>query len=200
VADEKSAIVSAPVPLAWRGLVLREVLAEVDGAGGRVLPGTGLLGKGKACGGAGRYYYNARYYDPDLGRFIQADSVLDGANRYAYCHNNPVRYTDPTGERTGDKEDDVTVNTIAGELHDGSTIEVQEAPGNPESNGGNSPASGTTTNASATVVQTVAVVTTVVAATMPPAAPVVVAAAFVYSAICDESFRRRKYIKVASEN
>lgn len=45
----------------------------------------------------GLFYYNARYYDPDLCRFIQADTVLDGLNRYTYCHNNPVRYTDPTG-------------------------------------------------------------------------------------------------------
>ncbi|WP_026295136.1 RHS repeat-associated core domain-containing protein [Sediminispirochaeta bajacaliforniensis] len=48
--------------------------------------------------GNGIYYYGARYYDPYLGRFLQADSVLDGLNRYAYCRNNPVVYTDPTGE------------------------------------------------------------------------------------------------------
>jgi RHS repeat-associated protein len=45
----------------------------------------------------GLYYYNARYYDPDLGRFIQADSVLDGLNRYAYCFSNPAMYVDPMG-------------------------------------------------------------------------------------------------------
>lgn len=45
----------------------------------------------------GLEYYNARYYDAELGRFTQADFVLDGLNIYAYCHNNPVRYTDPTG-------------------------------------------------------------------------------------------------------
>ena len=48
--------------------------------------------------GNGIYYFHARYYDPVLGRFLQADSVLDGLNRYAYCGNNPVVYTDPTGE------------------------------------------------------------------------------------------------------
>ncbi|MBN1649487.1 MAG: VCBS repeat-containing protein [Spirochaetales bacterium] len=52
----------------------------------------------------GLYYYNARYYDPDLCRFIQADSVLDGLNRYTYCHNNPIIYTDPTGMITTDEE------------------------------------------------------------------------------------------------
>ncbi|MBI9099534.1 MAG: RHS repeat-associated core domain-containing protein [Spirochaetaceae bacterium] len=37
------------------------------------------------------------YYDPDLGRFLQADPMLDGLNRYTYCGNNPIRYNDPTG-------------------------------------------------------------------------------------------------------
>jgi RHS repeat-associated protein len=49
------------------------------------------------------YYYNARWYDPELGRFIQADTIIPGAgdsksyDRYAYVNNNPVRYTDPSG-------------------------------------------------------------------------------------------------------
>jgi RHS repeat-associated protein len=51
----------------------------------------------------GLYYYVARYYDPALGRFISADPTIQrphdpqDLNRYAYCRNNPVRYTDPTG-------------------------------------------------------------------------------------------------------
>ncbi len=50
-------------------------------------------------------YYGARYYDPQLGRFTQADPVLadawnpQGLNRYAYVYNNPVRYSDPSGYR-----------------------------------------------------------------------------------------------------
>ncbi len=48
----------------------------------------------------GKYYYVARYYDPDLGRFTQPDTLLDGLNRYAYVQNNPVKYTDPTGHDT----------------------------------------------------------------------------------------------------
>ena len=42
-------------------------------------------------------YYNARYYDPVLGQFTSADSVLDGLNRYAYVGDNPETLTDPTG-------------------------------------------------------------------------------------------------------
>jgi RHS repeat-associated protein len=51
----------------------------------------------------GLYYYSARYYDPELGRFIQPDTdILDlsnpqSYNRYSYVLNNPLRYTDPDG-------------------------------------------------------------------------------------------------------
>ena len=46
-------------------------------------------------------FYNARWYDPALGRFAQADSIVppgvQGLDRYAYVNNNPMLYTDPTG-------------------------------------------------------------------------------------------------------
>ena len=51
----------------------------------------------------GLYYYGARYYSPELGRFVQADALagsLDdplSLNRYAYVKNNPLNYIDPTG-------------------------------------------------------------------------------------------------------
>lgn len=47
----------------------------------------------------GLYYCHARWYDAGTGRFIQADSVLDGLNRYTYCGNNPVNFSDPTGTK-----------------------------------------------------------------------------------------------------
>lgn len=43
------------------------------------------------------YYYNARWYDPTIGRFISEDSVADDPNLYGYCFNNPVNNIDPTG-------------------------------------------------------------------------------------------------------
>ena len=87
---------------------------------GQYLDGTGLL------------FYNARYYDPVLARFISADSIVPGAgaltlapldsvatsawsaggggpanpqdlNRYSYGLNNPLRYTDPTGHCSGEQ-------------------------------------------------------------------------------------------------
>ena len=47
----------------------------------------------------GLYYYNARWYDQDLGRFISEDPAADpnNPNLYSYCGNNPIVYTDPTG-------------------------------------------------------------------------------------------------------
>ena len=49
------------------------------------------------------YYLNSRYYDPQLGRFINADDVanlsndFNGLNLYAYCVNNPINLTDECG-------------------------------------------------------------------------------------------------------
>jgi len=47
----------------------------------------------------GLWYYRNRMYSPDLGRFLQRDPAgyVDGANLYAYVHNNPVLFTDPDG-------------------------------------------------------------------------------------------------------
>ncbi|MBU4333403.1 MAG: hypothetical protein KKD07_03070, partial [Candidatus Omnitrophica bacterium] len=51
----------------------------------------------------GLYYYGARYYDPEWGRFITADSLVQDPvnpitlNRYSYCGNNPIVRVDPTG-------------------------------------------------------------------------------------------------------
>ena len=51
----------------------------------------------------GLYYYNARYYDPYLGRFIQPDTLVphplnpQAWNRFSYVYNNPASYVDPGG-------------------------------------------------------------------------------------------------------
>ena len=51
----------------------------------------------------GLYYLQSRYYDPELGRFINADAFVStgqgllGNNMFAYCGNNPVNYVDPSG-------------------------------------------------------------------------------------------------------
>ena len=53
----------------------------------------------------GLYYYGARYYDAELGRFMAADSILPDPydsqqlNRFAYVRNNPVKLVDPDGHK-----------------------------------------------------------------------------------------------------
>ena len=53
----------------------------------------------------GFYYLQSRYYDPEIGRFINADSYastdatgLLSTNMFAYCENDPVNRSDPSGD------------------------------------------------------------------------------------------------------
>ena len=54
---------------------------------------------------SGLYYLQSRYYDPQTGRFINADDTnylnatgtVLGCNLFAYCENDPVNYVDPKG-------------------------------------------------------------------------------------------------------
>ncbi|NLW46754.1 MAG: RHS repeat-associated core domain-containing protein, partial [Firmicutes bacterium] len=45
----------------------------------------------------GLVYFGARWYDPEVGRFISVDPAEDGENWYALCDNDPVNYFDPDG-------------------------------------------------------------------------------------------------------
>ena len=53
----------------------------------------------------GLYYLQSRYYDPEVGRFINADVFastdtkdLLGTNMFAYCENNPINNHDSNGD------------------------------------------------------------------------------------------------------
>ena len=53
----------------------------------------------------GLYYMNARYYNPEDGRFVTEDTYRgetakpETGHLYAYCANNPVNYVDPSGHK-----------------------------------------------------------------------------------------------------
>ena len=64
---------------------------------------TGQYHETSLPGGEGLSFYNARWYDPRLGRFLSADTIVPNPsnpqdlNRLAYVRNNPLRYVDPSG-------------------------------------------------------------------------------------------------------
>jgi RHS repeat-associated protein len=66
----------------------------------------------------GLYYIGARWMDPELGRFVSMDPRLGSLSapqtidRYVYCVNNPLRFTDPTGEWFGIKLPKISLQTI----------------------------------------------------------------------------------------
>jgi RHS repeat-associated protein len=75
---------------------------------GATIASTGSVANDREFGGhkaesAGLIFMTGRYYDPGLGRFISADSMVpDGGNpqalnRYTFVYNNPIMNTDPTG-------------------------------------------------------------------------------------------------------
>ncbi|MBO4808535.1 MAG: DUF2380 domain-containing protein [Lachnospiraceae bacterium] len=45
----------------------------------------------------GKYYGNARFYDPKAGRMLAIDPIKRGINGYGYCDNDPVNEVDPDG-------------------------------------------------------------------------------------------------------
>jgi RHS repeat-associated protein len=57
------------------------------------------------------YDYGSRLYNAYTGRFLKADSIVpepgspQALNRYAYVQNNPLRYTDPTGNTPADMDE-----------------------------------------------------------------------------------------------
>ncbi|MEN6370643.1 MAG: RHS repeat-associated core domain-containing protein [Armatimonadota bacterium] len=69
-------------------------------------------GSNKFCGGLGHTvedstgltYMRARYYDPNLGRFISQDSEGNGINWFVYCGNNPVNKIDCDGKKALDPD------------------------------------------------------------------------------------------------
>jgi RHS repeat-associated protein len=58
-----------------------------------------MLFTGKVLEETGLVYFGARWYDPEIGRFISVDPAEDGENWYGYCGGDPVNWVDPDGLR-----------------------------------------------------------------------------------------------------
>ncbi len=67
---------------------------------------------GRENDGNGLYSYRARYYDPQIGRFISEDAAgfAFGPNLYQYTYDSPTSFVDPFGLWTGSLGGTVNVN------------------------------------------------------------------------------------------
>jgi RHS repeat-associated protein len=65
---------------------------------------------GQKLDATGLLFYNARYYDPNIAKFISADTIIpndnypQSYNRYSYVDNKPLNYVDPSGHCKRDKD------------------------------------------------------------------------------------------------
>ncbi len=94
----------------------------------------------------GTYYLRARYYDPKRGRFTQEDTlalnvftctpqillIAQVGNKYVYCANNPVMYSDPSGNKV-----DMSPDPRQAAIDDGGTAPADDSSSGSESTGGN---------------------------------------------------------------
>jgi RHS repeat-associated protein len=70
-------------------------------------------------GSTGLNYARARYYKPEIGRFISEDTYKgslwnpQSQNQFTYVHNNPLKYTDPTGHATNAELNNALLNYIS---------------------------------------------------------------------------------------
>jgi len=72
---------------------------------------------GQCDSGWGLYNFKARWFDNNIGRFTQADTIVPGPgnplawDRYAGLGNNPVKYIDPSGHIVACDHDDWACQT-----------------------------------------------------------------------------------------
>jgi len=87
-----------------RQVLLAQSFDPFGNAQKRSGPGRSAFGyTGEPVDPTGLVYLRARYYSPEVGRFLTADTIVPdplssmGWNRYAYVGNNPINYVDPSG-------------------------------------------------------------------------------------------------------
>ncbi|PWB19379.1 FG-GAP-like repeat-containing protein [Flavobacterium sp. HTF] len=102
VADQTGAVVEKRIFDAWGNIT------KVQDGAGNALVGLSVLDRGytghEHLQSVGIINMNGRLYDPKLHRFLQPDNNIQDLfnsqnyNRYGYVMNNPLKYTDQTGE------------------------------------------------------------------------------------------------------
>jgi len=102
VCDQNGVLLEKRIFDAWGSIV------KVEDGAGNVLAGLTILDRGytghEHLQRMALINMNGRLYDPKLHRFLQPDNFVQDSyntqnyNRYGYCWNNPLRYTDPSGE------------------------------------------------------------------------------------------------------
>ena len=94
-----------PVSLAVTAVLPRPALSLRRELSRTRVEGAGFTGQTLDSVAGGLHFYNARWYDPAVGRFLAGDTIVPQPgnpaelNWYAYAANNPVNYNDPTGHR-----------------------------------------------------------------------------------------------------
>ncbi|MFB9080243.1 RHS repeat-associated core domain-containing protein [Flavobacterium procerum] len=116
ISNQEGDIVERRLFDAWGNIV------KVQDAAGNVLNGLTVLDRGytghEHLQSVGIIHMNGRLYDPKLHRFLQPDNFVQDPlntqsyNRYSYCWNNPLKYTDYNGEWLG--YDDLIAGVIGG--------------------------------------------------------------------------------------
>lgn len=102
ISDQTGAVVEKRLFDAWGNIV------KVQDGAGNILSGLTILDRGytghEHLQSIGLIHMNGRLYDPKLHRFLQPDNYVQDPfntqnyNKYGYVLNNPLKYTDPSGE------------------------------------------------------------------------------------------------------
>jgi RHS repeat-associated protein len=104
ITNDAGAVLEKRLFDAWGAII------QVQDGAGNILNGLTILDRGytghEHLQSVGIINMNGRIYDPKLHRFLQPDNYVQDPsntqnyNRYGYVLNNPLRYSDPTGEFT----------------------------------------------------------------------------------------------------